>query len=458
MPDPERPAAAAPGRSLPWPRIAVTAVFVFHGLLFASWTAHIPEVKAHLGLTDGTLGFALLGAPVGSVAAMIASSWLLPRVGSRRIVQVALVGYCAAGPLVGLTGSLPALFAALFTWGAFQGTLDVAMNTQAIAVERTSRRLLMSGLHGSWSIGSFAGAGIGALAVAAGITLSLQLLVLGTVALLVAGLLTTRMLPAATENPGYTSPAAGLPAAGQPPSRRSSRWSGGMVLLGAIAFAAMLCEGATADWSAVYLSGPLHTSGVVPGLGYTAFALAMVSVRLSGNRLLTRFRAERLLPALALVATLGFAAALLIGQPPAALLGFGCLGIGLASVIPAVFSAAGRIPGLPAGTAVATASACGWAGFVCGPPLIGRLSAWASLPVALGLLPLLTAFVVAGTLRSRALRARPPGARAGTQGHHDPPPARRPRRGHQRPARRAPDHPPGRPEPEARLSGPPPAS
>jgi fucose permease len=395
-----------------WPRIAVTAVFVVHGLLFASWTAHIPDVKAHLGLTDGTLGFALLGAPVGSVTAMIASSWLLPRVGSRRIVQVALVGYCSAGPLVGLTGSLPALFAALFAWGAFQGTLDVAMNTQAIAVERTGRRVLMPGLHGSWSIGSLAGASIGALAVAAGITLSIQLLVLGTIALLAAGLLTTRMLPSAAEHPGRPNAPAGHPDADQPPVGRVSRWSGGMVLLGAIAFAAMLCEGATADWSAVYLSGPLHLSGVVPGLGYTVFALAMVTVRLSGNRLLTRFRPDRLLPALAAVATLGFTAALLIAQPPAALLGFGCLGIGLASVVPAVFSAAGRIPGLPPGTAVATASACGWAGFVCGPPLIGRLSAWASLPVALGLLPLLTAFLVAGTLSSRALRQRQPQAHA----------------------------------------------
>jgi len=388
----------------------VTAVFVVHGLLFASWTAHIPDVKAHLGLTDGTLGFALLGAPVGSVLAMVAASWLLPRVGSRRVVQVALIGYCAAGPLVGLTGSLAALFAALFAWGAFQGTLDVAMNTQGIAVERTGRRNLMSGLHGSWSIGAFAGAGIGALAVAAGITLSLQLLVMGTIALLVAGLLTTRMLPAAAEHPANANAnaSAANPDADLRPRVKVSRWSGGMVLLGAIAFASMLCEGAIADWGAVYLSGPLHASGVVPGLGYTAFSLAMVTVRLSGNRLLTRFRAERLLPALAAVATLGFAGALVIASPPAALVGFCCLGVGLASVVPAVFSAAGRIPGLPAGTAVATASACGWAGFVCGPPVIGRLASWASLPVALGLLPLLTAFVVVGTLSSGALRKRQP--------------------------------------------------
>jgi len=347
--------------SVRWARIAVTAVFVVHGLLFASWTAHIPHVKAHVSLTDGTLGLALLGAPAGSVAAILASSWLLTRLGSRRIVQAALVGYCAAGPLVGLTGSLPMLFTALFVWGAFQGALDVAMNTQAIALERTRPRVLMSGLHGSWSIGSFAGAGIGALAVAAGIGLSTQLLGLGAIALLGTGLLTARLLPATAERPDQRESLVGHPDVDQHPSESTSRWSSGMVPLGAM------------------------------------------TVRLSGNRLLTRFRPDQLLPTLAAIATVGFAAALLIAQPTAALVGFGCLGVGLASVVPAVFSAAGRIPGLHPGTAVATASACGWAGFVCGPSLIGRLSAWTSLPVALGLLPLLTASIVVGTRTSRAL-------------------------------------------------------
>jgi MFS family permease len=384
------------------PRIAVTAVFVAHGLLFASWTAHIPHVMRHLGLTDGTLGIALLGAPVGSVTAMLLASYLIPKLGSRRVVQVALVGYCGTGPLVGLTGSLAALFGALFIWGAFQGTLDVAMNTQAIVVERAGRRALMSGLHGSWSIGSFAGAGIGALAVGAGLGLTPQLLILGTVALLGAGLLTSRMLPDAIGRPsGDERPETGTLSA--------SRWSGGMILLGALAFADMLCEGASANWAAVYLSGPLHATGAVPGLGYAAFALAMVTVRLSGNRLLRRFRPARLLPVLATAATAGFAAGLAIGRPAAAIAGFAFLGIGLASVIPAVFSAAGRIAGLHPGKAVATVAACGWTGFVCGPPLIGHLASLASLSLALGLLPFLTAFVAVGTLLSRALRDAPPG-------------------------------------------------
>ncbi len=98
---------------------------------------------------------------------MFVAARLLPRFGSRRLVQASLLGYCIAGPLVGLAGSLPALFAALFAWGAFQGTLDVSMNTQAVTVERAARRPLMSGFHASWSIGAFAGAGIGVLGVAA---------------------------------------------------------------------------------------------------------------------------------------------------------------------------------------------------------------------------------------------------------------------------------------------------
>jgi len=327
------------------------------------------------------------------------------------------VGYCATGPVTGISPSLITLMGALFVWGAFQGSLDVAMNTQGITVERAGHRMLMSGLHGSWSAGSFVGAGIGALAAGAGIALSPQLLVLGTLALLAAGLLTVRMLPDAAGRPSALGrpSAAGPRPAGQGPEPPVSRWSGGMLLLGVIAFACMLCEGAAANWASVYLSGPLHAAGAVPGLGYTAFAFAMLTVRLSGNRLLSRYRPDRLLPALALVATAGFTAALLISQPAAALAGFTCLGIGLASVVPAVFSAAGRIPGLHAGTSVATASACGWAGYVCGPPLIGRLAALTSLPTALGLLPVLTAFIVIATSTAHALK---PGHQ-----HHDRPAA-----------------------------------
>src|SRR5215469_9099413 len=369
-------------------RAATVAAFAGHGLLFASWTAHIPQVKVRLGLSDGTLGLALLGAPLGSVLLMLVVARVLPRLGSQRVVQISLLGYCLAGPLVGVAGSFATLFAALFAWGAFQGALDVAMNTQAVTVERAAGRPLMPGFHGSWSIGAFAGAGIGALGVAAGVALAPQLLLLDVPILAVTGLLSLRMLPDAdaTDSPRGTR-------------RAVIRISGPVLVLGAIAFASMLCEGASADWASVYLRGSIGVGAGEAGLGYTTYALTLVLVRLCGNRLLAAFPRGRLIPVLAIVAAAGFTAGLLGGSTPAVIAGFGCLGMGLALVIPTVNSAAGRLPGLSPGAAIAMVSACGWAGFVFGPPIIGELASVTSLTAALGILPVLTACIAYATWR-----------------------------------------------------------
>ena len=404
MPDLDVEPRAAP--LVRGPRAATVAVFFSHGLLFASWTAHIPQVKDHAGLSVGALGLALLGAPVGSVVAMLASARLLPRLGSRRMVRCCLAGYCAAGPLAGLAGSLPALFAALFAWGAFQGSLDVSMNTQAVAVERARGRPLMSGFHGCWSLGTFAGAAAGVAGVAVGMSLTIQLLLLGLPVLIVGETLSARMLPDASPaddmSPG-TGPGT-RPATGRP-NRPARRFSRAVLILGAIAFASMLCEGASADWASVYLRGPLHAGAAVAGLGYAAYSLTMVIVRLSGNRLLGRFRVQSVLPVLATLACAGFTAGLAAGTGAAAITGFACLGIGLALIVPTLNSAAGRLPGLSPGAAIVAVSTCGWLGFVCGPPLIGELAAATSLPVALGVIPVLVAFIAVATALTSHLRA-----------------------------------------------------
>jgi MFS family permease len=171
----------------------------------------------------------------------------------------------------------------------------------------------------------------------------------------------------------------------------------------------MLCEGAAAEWSAVYLRDNKHTTLALAGLGFTIYSLAMVSVRLSGNGLLRWRRPERLLPVLAGIATLGLVIGLATNETAALLAAFGCLGLGLALVVPTVFSAAGRVSGVNPGTAIAVVSAFGWIGFVCGPPIIGQIaSAW-SLRAALCLLPVLTASIVVATSRSMALRSPIPG-------------------------------------------------
>jgi predicted MFS family arabinose efflux permease len=173
-----KPQASRPIASAARQRAAVTATFISHGLLFASWTAHIPHVKLTLELSDSSLGLVLLATPVGAIFAMLIARRLLPMLGSRALIRMCLLGYCAAGPFVGLASSPLLLVVALFMWGAFQGSLDVAMNTQAIAVERSQRRHLMPSFHGAWSVGSFAGAGVGAIAVAAHVSLASQLVVL----------------------------------------------------------------------------------------------------------------------------------------------------------------------------------------------------------------------------------------------------------------------------------------
>lgn len=252
-------------------------MFFVHGFLFASWTAHIPELKHHLDLSNGQLGIALLGAPIGSVLAMLVAARLLPKVGSRRMVRAALLGYCISGPFIGLTGSLGTFFVVFLLWGFFQGMLDVSMNTQAITVERFSRRVLMPGFHGSWSTGALVGAVTGAAAVGLGISLNEQLLVLSVPCLLIVSRLSTRMIP--------DRRAASDRESSETADGRSGVLQRAVLVLGCIAFADMLCEGAAADWAAVYVRNSLHTVPLVAGLAYAAYALAMLAVRLSGNRL-----------------------------------------------------------------------------------------------------------------------------------------------------------------------------
>jgi MFS family permease len=376
-----------------WARRAVAITFFCHGFFFATWTAHIPQLKAALGISNSGLGLVLLAAPIGAVACLALAARVMPRFESRDAVRFAAVGYCLVGPLVGVSSTAAVCALALFLWGAFQAMLDMAMNTQAIALEHAQDRRLMSGLHGRWSLGTFAGAGVGVAGVAAGLSLTAQLAVLAVPILLLITWLTRFMVPDVERaaNAGERSPA----------QRRSISRS--VLALAAVAFAGLLCEGAAADWSAVYLRTELKTSAGFGGLGFTAFSLAMVSVRLAGDRLLTRFGAARLLPALAAIATVGLGAALIVYSPGATIIGYASLGLGVGLVVPGMFSAAGRLPGANVAAAVSTVAALSYLGFVAGPPLIGALAGLGSLRGALLVLPVLTGAIAVLAARTKAL-------------------------------------------------------
>lgn len=370
-------------------KIGVTAAFVAHAVVFSSWAAHIPRVKAELGLSDAALGTALFGAPLGSVAATLLSHWALPRFGSHRLVPVLVAGYAAAGTTVGLATSGAWLFAALALWGFFQGALDVAMNTQAAAVERLARAPIMARFHAMWSVGALLGALIGAACVGAGIGLLPQLAVLGVVVLLVAGALTRHLIPDRATGPN--------PEAGRP----TRSWLTPTVgILAAVAFASFLCEGAATDWSANYLRNVVGAGPGVSALSYAAYTLTMVVARLGAARLHARVSSRALLPALALLAAVAMAVTLATANASVSVVGFAALGVGVALLVPTAFSAAYSASG--AGSAIAIVAATGWAGYLLGPPLIGHLAAWVGLSAALVTIPVMLAVVAIAIGSSRA--------------------------------------------------------
>ncbi|MCP2257589.1 Fucose permease [Streptoalloteichus tenebrarius] len=388
------PAVTAPSGPPRAARWATGFVFVLHSAVFASWTPHVPEVKDQLGLHEGTLGATLLGAPLGSVLAMLVTSPALARWGSRRVTAVALLGYALAAPLLGLAGSAVALFAALTVWGAFQGALDVAMNAQAVAVERAYDRPLMSSFHAYWSLGSVAGIGLGMGGLALGVGLAVQLAAIGVVAVVATPLLVRPMRADRVDPDGPDGPD-GADSDGQ--HRFVVPWRHrGLLPLAGIVFAALLCEGAAGDWTAVYLRDSLGAPGAVAGVGYGAFACAMFVGRLMGDRWVSRYGRVRVVTLLSATAAVATAVTLLVGHPLVALAGFAALGLGLSCLVPVVFSAAGSLPGSHPGQSLAAVASAGWIGFLLGPPAIGGLAHLTSLPLALAVLPLLATAMAVG--------------------------------------------------------------
>ncbi|QKW34973.1 MFS transporter [Actinomadura sp. NAK00032] len=375
---------AALGRA----RLAVTAAFTAHGLVAAAWVARIPQIKEQLGLSEGAMGVALLGAPVGVVAAVRFAGWTVARWGSRATTLGA--GLAAAASLVplGLAWNLPALVVALLLMGGSLGLMDVAMNAQGVAVERGYGRPLMSGLHGAYSIGTLLSALAGAGAAHAGVPVPLHL----AAAALLLGVLVAGgcrgLLDRSADAPPEPDGAVVRPA------RSSSRRL--LALLGVIGLCSFVGEGAMADWSAIYLREELGTGPGLAGLGYAGCAVAMTAGRMGGDRVVARFGPVPVLRAGSLAAALGLGCGLAAAGPVAAVAGFTLFGLGIAVVAPVTFSAAGNLPGVPAAAGISRVTAVGYAGLLGGPPVIGFVAqgvglAWAlAVPVALvGLIVLL---------------------------------------------------------------------
>ncbi len=335
-------------------RLAVAAVFFVCGAGFANWVARIPVVQQQLGLSNGALGVALLGTAVGALLAMPTTGWLVARVGSRPVTKLMVLAYCMALPLPALAPNLPLLTSALVVFGAVYGALDVAMNAQAIAVERRYGRSIMSSFHGLYSVGGIVGAAGGGVATSLGVAPVPHLLSAALLLGMVAVLVSRRLLLTGVDGV-ITGPVLVLPT-------RS------LFNLGIVAFCVMLSEGAMADWSAIYLRRTLETGPGLAAAGYAVFSLAMAVCRLTGDRLTQRLGPVGMVRIGGTIAATGLGLSLVIAQPVAALIGFASVGVGLSSLVPIVFSAAGRTPGIAPGLALSAVTTIGYCGFLCGPP------------------------------------------------------------------------------------------
>ncbi|WP_369213458.1 MFS transporter [Streptomyces flavofungini] len=355
-------------------RIVLTVFFALDGFIFAGWVVRIPAIKEQTGASAGSLGLALLGVSAGAVITMMLTGRLCRRFGSHRTTVACAVLLSLSVALPPLTHSAAALAAVLLVFGAAYGGINVAFNSAAVDLVAALRRPIMPSFHAAFSLGGMVGAGVGGL-IAGSLSPTRHLLGLTLIGLLVtavAGRALLRLEPPAAPS--------GTRGKGSAPRRLDSRTRGLVTVFGLIALCTAYGEGALADWGALHLKEDLAAHPGVAAAGYSCFALAMTVGRLSGTVLLERLGQTRVLVAGGATAAAGMLLGALAPAVWLALIGFAVTGLGLANIFPVAIERAGALAG-PSG--VATASTLGYGGMLLGPPAIGFMADWFTLPTAL---------------------------------------------------------------------------
>jgi MFS family permease len=358
-------------------RFATAVVFVLLGLLVGVLAARMPAIKSHAQLSDGMLGLALLGMPIGSIASIQVTGRAIARWGSSPLTSLGIVVMAVAVVAPPFATGFPTLLMSLMLFGVGVGFTDTAMNAHAVTVEQGYRRPIMSSFHGFASLGQLVGAVGGAFTAHLGISPKVYFLAAGA-ATLVGGLIVRAwLLPGAadTHQPGEHENA-----------DHRAPWSRTLILLAAVAFLSLLAELAVGDWSAVYLRDNLGTAASVATYGYALFSLAMVCTRFFADRAIARLGSARVLGIGGLAAGIALSVGLVTDNVAGLVIAWGVVGIGMAGVVPIVFSTTGNLPGVPAGGALSKVVGVGYTGSLLGPPLIGLSAEATTLKTALFLI------------------------------------------------------------------------
>jgi MFS family permease len=369
-------------------RIAVSMMFFAHGAVFANWAARIPDVQATLGLSEVRLGFVLLGMSFGVLTALPLAGWLIGRLGSRSLTTVTGVLHGLALIPLGLAVNFWTLFIALFTAGVVGSLMDMAMNAQGVEVERRFGASIMSSLHALFSLGLAFGAFMSGLMsefpvlthfIIAGVVIAASNLIFSF------GLLNT---PRDKSKQDEREAVFSLPP--------RALW-----LVGILALCAVIGEGAMIDWSTKYMRDIVGANAENAAYGLTVFSLMMTVGRFSGDWLVERFNRVMVVRLGGLLAAGGIGLTVILPSYMGVLVGLGLAGLGLATIIPLAFSAAGNTPGIQPGVGIAGVATIGYAAFLIGPPVVGGVAEQVSLRASFAIIAalMLVLVAIAGSLR-----------------------------------------------------------
>ncbi len=367
--------------------LAVGLSFMIFSIIFGSWATRIPDVQNQLQLSEGPLGRALLGFSIGALILLPFSSWFMARFTTGKVVFYSAILFCLAFMLPVAAPTYILLILACLIAGAVNGVMDVAVNAAATAVEEKNNIVIMSTCHGMFSLGIMIGGILGSLIAGWGISPLLHMVGMGILMTIAALFLknTWLDLPESEVEEGTIFV---LP-------------SGNLLILGIIGFSIMLGEGAIIDWSAVYLKNTLGGSAYLAGLGFAGFSLAMAIGRFYGDGIIPKYGSKAIVQWGSLLGALGLLIAVLVPYIPIVIIGFTIAGLGFSCVVPILFSAAARVPGVASGTGIAAVTTSGIMGFLLGPPLIGFIADEINLAVGLGFVVGLTllSFLLAGMVK-----------------------------------------------------------
>jgi MFS family permease len=374
-------------------RWAVAAMFLANGFVMGAWAPQIPLLMPRHQVTESVLGLLILVLGIGAVSAMLFAGKLIARFGGRAVLSVFSLALIPVLPMVVFSPNLWVLALFMAVFGAMAGCMDVAMNAQAVEIERKLDRAIMSSSHGFWSLGGFFGGSAGSYVIATLGSEAQSLLTAAVVAVLVVVAMPF-LLPA---EPATPATAANATEAGDKAPRLFPRdfhvW-----LLGFLALFSMVPEGAVLDWAAIYLQKELGSDVFVSGLGFAFFAGAMAIMRFAGDSVRNRFGAVQTLRVSGLLGAAGMMGGALAPYDWVAITSFALAGLGIANMVPILFSAAGNHPRLPSASAISIVTMVGYCGILVAPSSIGFLAehmgfrpTYAGLSVLLVIVALLAA-------------------------------------------------------------------